>query len=144
MDKVVLDSNVVVSSFLVENGVPDQIMKLAGTTFLICTCDEIMAEADRILRAERIRRRYKYEDKDIDDYLSEFLGSSIKVADLPKVDVVNDDPKDNMIFACALKANAKYIVSGDHHVLSIKTYHNTTVLTPREFLTHVQSTKSRS
>lgn len=144
MDKVVLDSNVVVSAFLVENGVPDQIVKLSGTSFFICTCDEIIAEADRILRAERIKRRYKYEDRDVEHYLLEFLGSSIKVTELPRVDVVKDDRKDNMVFACALKANAKYIVSGDHHLLGIKTFRNATVLTPREFLTLIQSAISGS
>lgn len=34
--------NVVISSFLVENGVPDQIVKLSGTTFFICMCDDII------------------------------------------------------------------------------------------------------
>lgn len=99
MDKVILDSNVIVSAFLVENGVPDQILKLSGTTFLICTCDETMVEVDRILRAERVKRRYKYEDKDVEDYFSEFLGSSIKATELPQVDVVKDDLKDNMVFS---------------------------------------------
>ena len=132
------------SSFLVEGGVPDQILKLSGTTFIVCTCEEIISEADRILKTERIRKRYEYDDEELQNFLLEFRGSSSMIKELPRVEVVKDDPKDNMIFACAVKADAKYIVSGDHHVLSVKIYQNIIVHSPREFLNLIQASKTGS
>ena len=33
------------------------------------------------------------------------------------------DPDDNKFLACALEANACYVVSGDNHLLSLKHFH---------------------
>ena len=37
------------------------------------------------------------------------------------IDIIKNDPDDNIILACALKARADYIVSGDKHLIQIVT-----------------------
>ncbi len=44
------------------------------------------------------------------------------------------DPKDDMVFECALKANATLILSGDNDLLSVKTYRDIEVMTARQYL----------
>lgn len=51
-----------------------------------------------------------------------------------QADVILDDPTDNKFLACALEGNAGYIVTGDQHLLRLKTYQEIDILTPRQFL----------
>jgi len=48
--------------------------------------------------------------------------------------VIKEDPADNKFLECALAADAKYIVSGDRHLLSLKTFKSIRILPPTEFL----------
>jgi uncharacterized protein len=44
------------------------------------------------------------------------------------------DPNDNMFLASAYESKANYLVSLDNHLLSLKFYHGTQILTPTLFL----------
>jgi putative PIN family toxin of toxin-antitoxin system len=44
------------------------------------------------------------------------------------------DPDDNKLIDCAISGNADYIVSGDSHLLVLKSILNTEVITPSVFL----------
>ena len=44
------------------------------------------------------------------------------------------DPDDNKFIDCAISGNAEYIVSGDSHLLDLKSILNTEVITPSVFL----------
>ena len=55
------------------------------------------------------------------------------VQDLPIEPVVKRDPDDDKILACAIAAQAHWIVSGDDHLLSLKSYREISILTPRQF-----------
>ena len=50
------------------------------------------------------------------------------------VDAIADDPTDNRFLECALDGNAQYIISGDHHLLSLGSFHGVEILRPRDFL----------
>jgi len=51
-----------------------------------------------------------------------------------KIDVIKADPSDNKILACALECKAKYIVSGDYHLLSLKEYKGIKILKAAQLL----------
>jgi predicted nucleic acid-binding protein len=44
------------------------------------------------------------------------------------------DPKDDMLFECAVKAESEIILSGDKDLLSVKSFCGIQVLTVREYL----------
>lgn len=44
------------------------------------------------------------------------------------------DPKDDMLFECAVLGSADYIVSGDKDVLDVGSYQGTQILTARQYL----------
>ena len=48
--------------------------------------------------------------------------------------VVEDDPQDDMFLRCAEAAEAKFVATGDRHLLSLKTYGKFSILTPTQFL----------
>lgn len=64
---------------------------------------------------------------------------TIFVTGLPNRSLVLDDPDDDFILACAEEGRARYIVSGDHHLLDLHRHGEARILTPRDFVTSVLS-----
>jgi len=118
-------------------GVPNQIVRQAGISFTLCICEEILQETERILRSARLRKKYRYTDDDLAEFLTRLRDPHVAqmVKNLPQVAVVRDDPSDNVIVACAQKAEAEHIVTGDQHLLHLKMIGLIKIVTPREFLT---------
>lgn len=74
---------------------------------------------------------------EIENYVAEFAGSAVVVPGTTPVQV-SQDPDDDKFFACALEAQADYIVSGDEkHVLAIGTYTGIQTISPRDFVDQV-------
>jgi putative PIN family toxin of toxin-antitoxin system len=51
-----------------------------------------------------------------------------------KLDVVKEDPTDNIFLECALDGKANYIISGDHHLLNIGNYKGIQIIPAKDFL----------
>ena len=49
------------------------------------------------------------------------------------------DPDDNKFLAAIYESKADYLISLDNHLLSLKYYHGTQILTPQLFLTALSS-----
>jgi len=45
-----------------------------------------------------------------------------------------EDPADDLFIACAIEGEAKFIISRDHHLRSLKTFQGITILDPTSFL----------
>ena len=56
-----------------------------------------------------------------------------------ELSVIAEDEADNRIVECALQGKAQYIISGDHHILSLREYRGIKILSPTEFLREVES-----
>ncbi len=56
------------------------------------------------------------------------------VASPPPIIAVAEDPTDNKFISCAAAAGAKYIVSGDRHLLDLETFRDIRIMPPTEFL----------
>ena len=53
--------------------------------------------------------------------------------------VIAADPDDDAIVECAMVGQAEFIVSGDHHLLELKSHSGIQIVTAAEFLHLVQS-----
>ncbi|MBI2549365.1 putative toxin-antitoxin system toxin component, PIN family [Candidatus Woesearchaeota archaeon] len=51
-----------------------------------------------------------------------------------KLNVVKDDPDDNIIIECAIEANVDYIISGDVHLKKLAHYKHIPIIPVSEFL----------
>lgn len=51
-----------------------------------------------------------------------------------RIDAVRDDPSDNRFIECAVAARADAIISGDRHLLDVKTFRGIPIVTPATFL----------
>lgn len=136
MIKAVLDSSVLTAAFLKHGGINYQVLLRGGTCYQLYLSRAILKETQRVLlHYKRIRKRYPYSDQDVKDFLDAIKEASEKVfARCPKVKIVKEDPKDNIILACALKAKADYIVSKDHHLTNLGEYRGIKIVSTDEFM----------
>lgn len=140
MLSVVLDSTILVSSFLSEGGLSFEIFQHGKTRKFIWYCaEEIVQETRRVLLEEqRIRKKYHYTDEQVSDFLESVRVVAIMVQALPEIHVIRRDPKDDKILACALTTQANYIVTRDKDLLDLNNYHGTQIITPEDFIAVLQ------
>jgi putative PIN family toxin of toxin-antitoxin system len=130
---------VLVSALLkpVPGGVSNDLLRFAdGGAFELFVSEEILEETAGVLpRRGRIRERYAFSDEDAIEYCQELTRFATVVSDVrPIRGVVPRDPEDDMIIACALAADADYIVTRDKDLLSLRKYENISIITPEAFL----------
>ena len=140
MLSAVFDSTILVSAFLTPHGLCDQLLALARRgAFDLYLSDDILAETQEVLlERERIRRRYPYTDEQPIRFCHSVRHSFHLVKDPPPVSGVVRDPNDDMVIACALAAGVSYLVTRDPDLLTLKTYQDVQMITPKEFIALVR------
>ncbi len=136
MYNVVFDSTVLVSAFLAKAGVSAKLLhKAKDGRFAICLAEEILEEVQRaLLQYQKIRKRYHYTDQGVIQFVQNLRTVSHIITELPFVEIVKSDPNDDMVIACALKAQAEYIVTRDNDLLSLENYEDIKIVTPENFM----------
>jgi putative PIN family toxin of toxin-antitoxin system len=136
MKKAVLDSSVLVSAFLSPGGTPAMLLACAQRgTFTIHLSSEILEKTTRALLRPRTMRRYRHAASDVAEYQLFLAEATEAVTDLPTLRAVPLDPKDDVIVATAVRADADYLVTGDRrHLVALGEYEGVRIVTPRQFL----------
>ncbi len=138
--RVVVDTNVFISSLLSPQGVPSQLFQLWELhLFDILVSDASLEELARVLRYSRIRKRLRATDAELDDYVRLFRERAIVVVPQERVHAVIDDASDNVYLEIALAGKAHCVVTGDRHLLQLKEYQGVLILTPTAFLDQLAS-----
>jgi hypothetical protein len=136
MLRVVLDTNLFVSSLLVKAGPPAQALAAwRSRRYVLVTSTAIVAEIRATLGYPRIRRKYAITDEDVDSLANLLQQDALLVSGTADVTgAVPADPSDEMILACALDGRADLIVSGDLHLLELGSFCDIPILTVRQLL----------
>jgi len=136
MLRVVLDTNQFVSSVLVRQGMPAQVIDAwRRREFLLITSPSIVAEIRATLHYPRIRRKYPITDEDVERLIALLEQDTLVVPGETDVSgAIPADPTDDVGLACAIEGRADLIVSGDHHLLDLGEYQGIPILTARAFL----------
>jgi putative PIN family toxin of toxin-antitoxin system len=141
MLKVVLDTNIFVSSLLVKVGLPAQILNAwRERKFILAVSPSIIAEIHATLSYTHIRRKYEVSKEEIEKLITLLEQDSLLVHSNTKIiDTIAKDPSDDKVLACATEAKADLIVSGDQHLLDLGTYQGIPILTARQFIERLHS-----
>ncbi len=130
MHKVVIDTNVFISSFF--GGVPREIInQWKNGNIILCLSQEIIEEYLEVLN--RLGLKDKNEIQKLTKLFAEGY-NSVFSAKTPDIEVVEDDPDDNKFIECAVALDCKIIVSGDKHLKDIKKYIDIEIMSPKEFI----------
>ena len=125
----VIDTNVIVSAFLKEGSIPDQVVSLALNGPIIpLVNDEIISEYTEVLT----RNKFGLSESVVKDFLDEFIKRALFL-DKTKTNEDFDDPDDIVFYEIVLTARSAsnaYLITGNKKHYPIKSF----VVTPREMI----------
>jgi hypothetical protein len=131
--KVVLDTNIVVSAAICEDGNPARIFEMLLLEEITnYTTEQIIEEIKKVMARPKIAQRLSLVE--IGFIISNFERFSDKVMIKEAINEVKDDPEDNKFLECAVAASAGYIITGDEHLLKIKEFRGINSLSCADFL----------
>ncbi|QLE54983.1 putative toxin-antitoxin system toxin component, PIN family [Nostoc sp. TCL26-01] len=134
--RVILDVNVWISALL-WGGVPGKTLRLARNQQINVFASELLfLELEITLKRDKFQLRLQQRGYTVEDLMSVVKGlandcSTISV-DAPQL----RDPKDTVVLAAAVAANAEAIITGDLDLLVLIEFNKIPILTPQDFLSH--------
>lgn len=131
MLRIVFDSNVYVSALLFK-GLPGRVLAMAiNNEIKLITSDAIIAETVRVLK-----EKFKWPGHNIDKFVRRLSGISENIRPCIKLSIVKEKESDNRILECAITGDAHLIITGDRHLLKLKSYNNIPIAKPK-YLTYL-------
>ena len=136
MIRAVLDANLFVSSLIEPRGNPARIFRelIENQSFELVLSPPILEEIRRVLKYPRLRKHLVSDPEEIEEYLLSLGLIANLVEGKRQLQAIEEDPEDDKYLACAIEANAEYIVSGDEHLLVIGEYEGIKIVSPQEFV----------
>jgi len=130
--RVVADTNVLVSA-IVFGGPPGRVVELAAEGRLRLLISPALIDELR----DVLRRKFGFSDAAV--YQSETLlrRAGLVVEPEQHLAVVVDDPADNRVLEAAGAGGAEVIVSGDRHLLALRSFDGIPIVSPRELLVRI-------
>jgi len=126
----VADTNVIVSALFWE-GNESKIIGLAEEGKIkLLTSIALLDELKKVLMYER----FGLDEKTVDDNVKYVLTISEIIAPKRRIRVIREDPGDDRVLECALGGKARYIVSGDKHLLQLKKFRGIKIVHAKELL----------
>ncbi len=128
--RAVLDSNVYVSAFSRPGGVPARIWQQAITRlYSLLVSPAIISEVAKVLRHD-----FDWDDEPLIAQMKLLAKIAEIIRPSATLDEIKADPDDNRILECAIDGRADLIVSGDQHLLRLKSFRGIGIIGPMDFL----------
>lgn len=128
--KVILDTNILISALGWE-GKPREIFnRIVKGKFELVTSPEQIAELSEAINYPRLG----FTEEQKLRFLALVLETASLVESKEKLDIIKEDPEDNRILECAISSDADYIVTGNKHLLKLKKFRETKIITAKKFL----------
>jgi hypothetical protein len=126
--RLVLDTNVVVSAML-WGGRPRPPLDAARAGRLrLFTSTPLLTELDETLRYPKFRPKIDAARLPVEQLTELYAVLTTVVRPAPIEPVILADPDDDAVLACALAARARWVVSGDSHLLDLGAWRGIGVL----------------
>src|SRR5947199_2735326 len=117
MTRVVADTNIYVSAVMFA-GLPGSLVELGLLqVFTLVISPQLLDELE-----DKLRVKFGVTLRDAAAIRARLEAVANMVVPELVIDVVNDDPDDNRVLECAVAGHADYIVSGDRHLLNLKSH----------------------
>ena len=131
MLRAVLDTNVIVSALILRGSTTRLADLWQEKKFLPLVSKEILEEYFRVLAYPKFRLLTE-EIKELVERQFIAFAEPVEVKEVQKV--ISEDPSDDIFLACAVSGKAQYLVSGDQHLLTHKSYKGIPIVSVSVFL----------
>lgn len=124
--KIVIDTNVLISAFG-WRGIPQLVLNtvIEGESELLMSTEQLEEVKGVLERLHITAPEEKVE-------LLQKISTPVHLS--KQLHVIHEDPADNIILETAVNGEARFLISGDRHLLQLREYQGIIICTPREFL----------
>lgn len=129
--RVVVDTNVLVSTALDPGSVPGRVVAAVVTRGRLLVSDATLRELERVLQRPRLDKFSRLADRL--SLLAQVTGVGELVAVQESVTACRD-PKDDKFLEVAVNGSATHLVTGDLDLLALHPFRGIPILTPADFL----------
>ncbi len=128
--KATLDTNILISA-LGWKGNPKKVFeKIVNGEVELIISDEQFAELSEALEYPK----FQFAEEQKARFKALILGIATFVKPVEKIDIVKNDPDDNIHLEAAVAGKADYIITGDPDLLDLKEFRGIKIITARDFL----------
>ncbi len=129
-----LDTNVWISALL-WSGPPNDILRIGESKRVVLVASpSIVEEAREVLARPKFAPRIAALETSVGELVESLLTIAEVIAEPITEPVIAADPDDDRVLACAVAGKARWIVSGDAHLLALKRHKRIAILAPSEAL----------
>src|SRR3989344_2269810 len=132
--RVVADTNVIVSMLLWGKSLEPLFDLVNRKRVVLCFSAETVDELFRVIAYPHIAKQAEKLGIPIEELLDKLLSASHIEVPYERLAIVDGDESDNRILEVALAARANCVISGDRHLLKLKSFQSIPMYSPTEFL----------
>ena len=133
--RVVMDSNQLVSAYLIPKGIPARVLAYwQNNKFELVLSRLIRMETEEVLNRPRLHKRHGRSPAQVRLFMDDLEQAAIMVAGNLTLSGIVEDPDDDMVIACAVEGEADYIITGDAKLLAVSEFKGIRIITAREML----------
>ena len=131
-ERVVIDTNVLISSLFFTTSTPARAVEKAVTTAQLVATSETLRELIEKLLLPKFDRYVRRERRDA---LLQRVASLVEIIDVLQPIRASRDPKDDKFLEAAVNGRADVIMTGDRDLLDLNPFRGIAILTPADYLT---------
>lgn len=128
--RIIIDTNVLVSGVFFGGPPYDILEAWRDGKLILLISPAIFEEYNRVM--EELASNFP--EIQIESLLNYLVVHSELVLPPPLDPVIHDDPSDDKFLECGVAGKAAYIVTGDKHLLKLRTFGEIPIVNPRTFL----------
>jgi putative PIN family toxin of toxin-antitoxin system len=130
-ERVVIDTNVLISGLLSATSTPAQAVDKAVTNAQLVATMETLRELIERLHSPKFDRYVRNERRDA---LLERVASLVEIIEVLQTIRASRDPKDDKFLEAAVNGRADVIVTGDKDLLDLNPFRGIAIVTPAAYL----------
>jgi putative PIN family toxin of toxin-antitoxin system len=130
-ERVVIDTNVLISSLFLITSTPAQAVDKAVTKAQLVATTDTLRELIGKLHSPKFDRYVRPERRDA---LLERVASLVEISDVLQPIRASRDPKDDKFLEAAVNGRADVIVTGDKDLLDLNPFRGIAIMTPADYL----------
>ena len=130
-ERVVIDTNVLISSLFLTTSTPAKAVEKAVTKAQLVATTETLRELIEQLLLPKFDR---YVGRDRRDALLERVASLVEIVQVLQSIRASRDPKDDKFLEAAVNGRADVIVTGDRDLLDLNPFRGIAIVTPEAYL----------
>lgn len=133
--RTVIDTNVLISGLISKAGFPAEVVDAwVARKFQPVVSEKVIEEYSAVLTRDKFSSLGIVEERlNLLNMLLSFE-HVVLASSQEKINVIQDDPQNNIFLECAMAGGCELVVSGDRHLLQLKSYKNIKITTAVDFM----------